>query len=331
MFTLVVRIFIALVMCFLPCQLQALSVEITNDFDDMVLSKKIWVRLSFDEKVRGVVKNSLQFSVDHMPMRLISWHPLPHAVKVFSESFKRTKALFTDSFTGWLSFSCDEKNIEKLKNDLSDVHLYLSCFIMSKKGTVQPWTAHVPLIKCFGIQHRVLNCAHTVQPVVPIAESHLLYETTHYNLGGGADMAKDFEPVEGLQRVWCLIVGWLKSGPVCTFFFWLFVFLAVLCIILVALRWRQSVQLYDELLRDITIFSGFAASNGFLLLLAYSLRNYVALYAAACMCVGAAVYALTTPPFEDQFWGRLKDLIGITLGIVVLPLIVQATLWRAGF
>jgi hypothetical protein len=78
----------------------AVTVTVTNDFDDAVVSKKIWLRFSLSSHECGIIKNTLQFSVDSPDSVLASWHPLTEPTSVFVEAFKKNKNLLVGPFAG---------------------------------------------------------------------------------------------------------------------------------------------------------------------------------------------------------------------------------------
>src|SRR3989304_385442 len=83
--------------------LWALDVEVTNSVEDIVSNKKIWLHIALGPQEVGVLKRTLQFSVDQPELLLSAWHPLVQCRSLFLPSFKKTKKMITASFAGWLA------------------------------------------------------------------------------------------------------------------------------------------------------------------------------------------------------------------------------------
>jgi hypothetical protein len=318
---------------FLCMQCHALNIVLSSEADDIVLNKKIWLRFNFGPQDYGIIKNSLQFSINNGNVALLSWHPLVAPVRVFSQAFKKNRRMFTDSFTGWLAFE-GAPDVVRRKILLADANVCVSCLVENKDGHVVPYNVMLSLIK----NTTEIPCAHHEKVMVA------LNDRTHngsdlpiqpiITWASVTNLESDYEPIDKLSGSWQRLMDWFKAPVQWHLLWWLNVCAAFLFLILLLSRRYRLLRfvvpvggLWAKELRNVCVF---ILVTSLCIWLYTRFHSAYMLYGLSGLCCGGMFYAFVTPPYDDVFLGRLKSLVGFILGVLVIPLALKAYLLQYG-
>lgn len=309
--------------------MHALDVVLTQDIDATVLQKKIEIHFNLDPQDQGILKSSLQFSIDIPDITLSSWQSIEQPMMAYIPAFKKTKKMFTDSFNGVLSLDCGDRSIDERKDLLADATVYVVGLVAEKDGKIQPFVVGKP-IKQQSQSARVP--AQTVVDNSTTIEQRA--DDTVFVDKPVPDLEQEYVPVDKLSQSWNCLVTWIKG----VFSWRLIMILTLLFMLILAFfigkrridRLKEFFVMNDEWEREITYFIIFMLVSGLLYFLRGVIGAVGALILFAAMCFGGMLRASLVPPFEESFLGRLKDLIGLILGALIVPVLFKAYLLHCG-
>jgi hypothetical protein len=293
----------------------AVTFMVTNDLDDAIASKKIWVRFSLGQQECGIIKNTLQFSADSPDITLASWHPLAESTSVFVDAFKKNKNMLVGPFAGWLAHEIATAN---------PASIYVSGLVVGLNGKVKPFSCAALLNNKNMPSKAVLGSeAFTaVEPSVAVTRPVL------------PDLEKSFVAIEHSERQWNTLGASFAAVPWWRLFAWFNLLMWLVLFIRVVhyyLRWRR-IPAPRWVRRDYKMIEAFVvaamldvAALGCWLLTGYGLWIF-----NAVLCGIAFMYVIIISGCEETLWGRFKNISGITCGILVMPFILKAVLLYYG-
>jgi hypothetical protein len=307
----------------------AIDVTLTQDFDSIVLQKKIDLRFSLDPCEQGVLKSSLQFSIDSPFVMLSSWQSIEKPSVIYAPTFKKTHKMFTDSFSGVLFFDCRDLSINERKNLLREAAVYVVGLVIKKDGKTKPFALAKSLQQ---IPQEVVRDDQVVEIVS--TQRGQSTENSLFTITPVPDLEQEYAPIDKLSHSWDCLKTWiycLLSWQVIVFVLSIFVLLLILLVARRRIAYLSSLEIlniYWE--RELTFFTVFVLLSFLLYAARYAIGILSALCIFALLCFIGMLHARLVPPFQESFLGRLKDLIGLILGALVVPVLFKAYLLYCG-
>jgi len=290
----------------------AVTFMVTNDLDDAIVSKKIWVRFSLAPQECGIIKNTLQFSADSPDVALTSWHPLVESTSGFVDAFKKNKNMLVGPFAGWL--------IPEIVN-ANPTSIYVSGLVVGLNGKVKPFS-------CAAL----LNNRSMPSNAVPMSGDAFVAATSSIAVSSPSlpDLEKSFGAIENSEQQWNTLCASFAAVPWWRLFLWFNTIMWLILLVRIAnyyLRWRR-IPAPRWVRRDPKLIEACmgAAMIDVAALGCWLLTGYGLLAFNAVLCVIVFMYVIIIPGREETLWGRFKNISGITCGMLVMPLILKALL-----
>lgn len=314
-----------LMVLFFTVPLYGVNIVVMNNPAARESNQKVWLKFIMEPGEQGIFKNTLRFSVDHPDIGLVAWNTSSVPIDSFSSSRKKTQAMYSQDFTGCLTLEHKHSGQLARRELLADAKLYVSCFVMRSNGKTRPLGKMLAL----GTSH-VLPLEHALATQTFSADK--LYQVpTPMQV---PDLAKEFEPIEHLGAIWTALSGKIVGIIFGKAFYWWFAVVAVLFGSYFLKRrfgWLRFLAPFQGArAREVMALLGFLLATGLLYLAHFVIAPEYALYAFAALCFVTMLYVLLTPTSEEYFLGRLKSLIGIILGSMILPILLKAYLMQQG-
>lgn len=319
-------VWLVAVLMMIPLYVGGLEITGTDDVNDLITHKKIVLNFNKKNDEIGIIKNSLQFSVDNPSISLVSWHYDAQPVQTFLSIFKKYQKLYTSSFAGWIA--CDCRNT----NAITDSSLYISCLIVAHDGRIVPFTTRLRMGKKL-LCDRDVTCtggydhALTVSAVSIPTDGQISVPAT-------PDLTQDFLQFEQLGGKWTWLCGMIKSCAYASFW-WVIggLLLSSLILIVVLCRRRRysKSSIIWLLWRAKSLYLVIFIAVAYMLVwLHYVASSAKILYALSTLCCIGMLYAYIAPPHDETLIGRIKTIIGFALGMLIIPLALKAYLMQCG-
>ena len=298
----------------------AVTFEMVNDLATVARSKQVSIRFRLDAHEQGIVRRTLCFSVDQSSIHLKQWHATVPPVRVWNVFLNKKRSLFTGAgeFCVELSFA--------IKTALAQASFSVSCLIMRTDGTMQPFMQLLRLSGGDGVNRMDSGSLPGMTRSDDKEERFLSFPTKNFD---------DDQLIESLGTVWLKCKSWLYALVTLTSVWWslMCMCLLVTCIWLrkrfvFARRFMPSFGLWEREFVSSAVFLAGCFVCGLLVLLGWHVISFSLLSGWCLMGMG---YAFATPPDQEIFLGRLKKMIGLCLGMTVLPLMLKAYLIYLGF
>lgn len=301
----------------------------TTGTPDIALSRRIvWVRCTLTPPEVGLLHRGLLLSTDNAAVTLVRWHSDQQPTRIDIPSFGRQRRAYTGTFTLALELACAEGTPAEQCAQLLRTQVQLAglMVITHKNGSlgVRAAAAQAPLVvapvtNMVGLLPLRSSSSHDAAVAVP---------SVHWKSTRLLDT--DYAWIRALRRAWDTVynvimpVSWGVLALICWVLYLIMLLLGYFC----AVRWESLVQgAWWRELRRVGCFIGICA--GIMWAGPLMGRRY-ALSSCAVLLVLGMLYALTTPPTEQVFLGRLKRLIGFIMGVALLPCVVRAWLLQWG-
>lgn len=312
-----------LMVFFFTGSLHAVSVIVLNDGADVASSKKILLKFVLDEHEQGILKTTLQFSVDQGDVRLVSWNALSQPTDFFSSPLKKTQRVFSESFTGCLAYETNFSDVSACMRLLGQTKVYVSCFIVRKNGKTKPFNTMLSISQGQVMEkEEVIDTHGDDQP----------YQLPSFL--PVPDLAQDFEPIEQLGSLWTSFCNRITKALFGNTFFWWYSLILLLFVAYMLKRrfvWLCMIApLQGMWEREFVVLLGFVVMNGLLYGAHYVIGMPYVLYACSALYGLGMMYVLLSSTQEALFLGRLKSLIGLVLGSMMLPVMLKAYLMQHG-
>jgi hypothetical protein len=323
---------------FLPYnkRLYSLNVYITNDNADIINSKKICVRLSFDSGEAAIYKDTLCISIDTPSIDLNSWRTTAQAPVFYVPNFKKNKKLFTESFNLEILIDFEHKDKQNQMKTLHESHLSISSLLLTKAGNIKAENVVVPLKVSDFVEDLSLTVTTSTLGMIsnytftllPYQRSFECFNHTKHFVGKQdvnevliIDRTKDlWEALR--QQVYILFSSF-------SFYKWysiLWLFLLVLLLCLFHPKLRYVVSLCSCWYRELVILVSVLLFIFSWWLLQGYMVSYVWYGVLGVFCIPSSCYYLWGG--TETFLDRLKVLIGIIFAIALLPLLVLAYMYN---
>ncbi|MFA6990938.1 MAG: hypothetical protein WC192_02670 [Candidatus Babeliales bacterium] len=317
----------------------AVELAITNDISNILNSKKICIRLSLDPQDQAIYSNSLNFSVDHPEITVVSWECKQNPTMQYVTKFKRIKKLYTQSLSCEVALNFESDNKKAALQNLSKSNLYISCIVLNKNGMSQP----VSLAKALDDGFSLIDTGTYSN----LFSNNLNYDTIktftknyfdnknpdNKNQGDKNETNKKLntpqkpipEPaniiIDNLKSIWRTLVSKMKS-----FFTSLnYIFLYLIIFILMILLLFKKLNSRNIWLIEIRRFLGLCwilSTYSFLKLL---IPQYIFFAIFAVLIAPISMYYIFTARTESTL-DKLKSFIGFALAMSMLPLLIKAYL-----
>ena len=220
-------------------------------------------------------------------------------------------------------------SIGERREILSQAAVYVVGLVVDHDGKIKPFALGKPVIT----PERLVAPQSTNQIVVA-PENEQSIETPLFTIKPVPDLDSEYLPIDKLSYNWrnlcSLIADAIHSHSV---WFVVLFFVAMMAIVVVRRRvsWFAAlVPLNVTWEREIVYFSSFVLIGSLLFVFRNAIGVANAIYIFAAMCFYGMVRARFVPPFEESFLGRLKDLVGLILGSLIVPLLFKAYLIQCG-
>ncbi|MCB9493443.1 MAG: hypothetical protein H6679_04175 [Epsilonproteobacteria bacterium] len=122
-----------------------LHVTCASDVENILQSKKIWLHMQLEQTERGIVKDSLRFSIDTPCVTLQSWRATRNPVVVYDQAFRKNKKLLIDSCDCWLQLDFVLQQPMLCEQSLRQSCVYVACLVCQHDNTTMPVNVCVPL------------------------------------------------------------------------------------------------------------------------------------------------------------------------------------------
>jgi len=317
--------------------LNSFQLFVQNSLDDIVLSKRILVRIELEKTDQYLYKDSLRFSIDVPGIELKSWHASIHPTMQYSLLFKRNKLIYPESFTAEIVFTLghelsDPLQIpEKIVNRLRDANMYVAGLVYGKDGKNSAQTA---MVSCYKKDDKKNGDHSVLAHNNLIAQDNLERHQDHDYF----DDTLNQETIEQLGSELLffneLLVVWKKiTQPVKQFIgsksfsIWYMILLVLWVLFLIKryFRWMRFVIPFRGVWeKEIRRFLGFLVIGASFYWASLLIDLYVILYSFACFLFICSCYYLKQTPNSTTFLGKLKIIIGFFCAFLVLPVFLKA-------
>jgi hypothetical protein len=321
------RLQILLSALFLSCAVGcfAATILVTNDGDDMMATKRIWIRFVLASDEYALLKNSLQFSITSPECSLVSWNPVMQPMSIYIGAFRKKKQAFIGPLAGWIDFTCTPEG----KRILCDAgaSLAVSCLVVCRNGCIKPCSVCIMLARnSVTCKHNDSSASSLLHPRSCIKKSqHVKHSTLAI-----PPLEKDFELIDHLEHQWAVLRAPSTLSLTWRFLWWLdglMIMLLLLFMLRAYYRWRH-IPIYRWYMwnRQLLEACGFVTTYTLLLGGTLILQPFLMWSITAVVCSLGLLYVCRVPGRKETLWGRLKNLIGTTCGIFIMPCALKAVL-----
>jgi hypothetical protein len=321
---------------FLNGNVFALSMHITNDNIDMINSKKICMRVNFDQSEKALYKDALCISIDSPFIELRGWHTAAQIPAYYVSTFKKNKKLFVESFNLDLLIDFDSSDVQKQINALHMATLSISSLILTKNETTKAENVIIPLNESniqniFALTPTTTHLRSffiTKSTLFPCQNSFVLFNHTKHHMN--KQNIDEILIINRMKEIWLLmrqhITMWFSSFSFYKWYIALWILVLLLLLRLVTPSFWFFVPLPLSLVRELCLLSGV-----FLIMLSwYLVRTNIHLYkwygGMGIICLLCACYYLW--PKQNTMINRLKILFGTIFAVAIVPLLTLALIHR---
>ena len=296
----------------------AVDIQIANDFSNILSTETISLRFNLSAEDQAVYKEFLRFSIDLDNVELKNWHALIRYTEQYIPLFRQNKKLYSDSFNIEINLRLWRKGAVVTEEYLKKANLYVVCVVLNKRGENVSYNVVLPLWT-----------GDTEKKEVPVVAVE------------NVDKQKDQEVLEheevevvsrgeivwsGLTSVYdSLLLGFknfLKSAFFGKFYVLLWMLVLLFCLGRLFFSWPLI-----EFWRF--IFFLWLISSFYFMQFIFSLSALLLIFSVVCLAI--AVYCLRLTRKPETFGEKFKNLIGLILAILALPLFVKACLLGSYF
>lgn len=308
----------------LPSRLHPFTVTVCTTANDIVKHRKILLRINLGPHERGILRDTLRFSVDTPSISLNQWQTSQQPSIVHPGIGKQQRALYTESFSATIAVSIDKHALDKLESTM----VCVAAFSLSKEGTMSAQTVAVPLLQtqeqpnkdCYDVSRQPHaqpdpdTAAHE-QPPRPLPTQKLTTELSVVN-----EFARLWHGFIGIfmgilhwQRLW---IAYLLLALLYTLFLLKRHYPMLRFLLPASPRWNLE-------LRRICFWT-------LLGITLYYIRSWLS--TATCWLATAGLMMLITCYYAASvgkprmFLEKLKLLIGFISGMLVIPLVLKGLL-----
>ena len=316
-----------------------LEIQLIGSYEETIATKKIGLRFMLEPHEEGVYKEGLRFSVDAPHIELKRWATVQAPVSRYIPLLKRYKRLFADSFTLEIDFDFYNYNKKDLiAQYFEDTGVYIAGMVLGKNGKNYPFNKmlivqqkHRPppldehnryAMEAFFEQQYTFSGAPMKVLQTPEQKAFIASHDTKMH-----SVEREVVIVEQITLLWGRLLCGLKN----ILHSWLFgiLYWAILGGFLIGLirRWIFKKPWWVKRYtwgREFLYCCWMIWSCTTFFLLWWRYEHYGVMYGAAGCCLVWGSYYLMTA--SDTFWGRIKWLIGFTLGMATPPLLIKAFL-----
>lgn len=308
-------------------RLLPVRLQLTNDCADILVSKKVCIRIVLEEHEQGLYKDMLRFSVDVPSLLLVGWHVVQIPSLQYVLSFKRAKKIYNESCNAefFIDFSKNISTEQRIKI-LSSASFYVSGMILQKDGTNKTFDLSIPLDQqglSLTQTTTGVNVPSGFETLVTGTHSNVFVPETHQKL---ESFDVENRSVDRVLTVWRKIVTGLRSLYESEgFILWYLVFLS-LCLLLILKKYVRVMRFFiplwgypEQELRRLLIWICLGAT---IVMFRTKCKESHILLALAIFFVFPALDYICAS--QETFWGRFKSLLGFVLAMSIIPLIVKA-------
>ncbi len=325
---LLVRSFILLIVGLFVFQAHVLPVrlQLTNDCADMLVSKKICIRMVLEAHEQGLYKDLLRFSVDVPSLLLVGWHIMQVPALQYVLSFKRAKKIYNESCGAefFIDFPKDVSTEQRVKT-LTGASFYVSGMILQKDGTNKSFDLSVPLDQGLSLTQTAtgVNLARGVDELLTNTHNNVFIPESHKKL---ISLDEENKSIDRVLTVWRKIAIGLRSLYESEkFILWYLAFLC-LCFLLILKKYIRVLKFFiplwghpEQELRHLLIWMCLGAT---IIMFRTKCEESHILLALAIFFVFPALDYIRAS--QVTFWGRCKSLLGFILAMSIIPLMVKA-------
>lgn len=321
----------------------AVELTVTNDISNIFNSKKICVRLSLNQQDQGIYSNSLNFSIDHPEITMVSWECKQNPTMQYVTKFKRVKKLYMQPLTCEITLNFEagdtgdkKSNTKTVLKNLRESSLYISCIVLDKNGTSQP----VSLVKALDDGFSLLDTA-TYDSAFnnPLNYDSIKTFTQNYlNSSRAQNKNSDyknqkFSPpqkptpetaniiIDNVKIIWGTFVSKLKNFFMSLNYILLYLLIFILMILLFFKKLRPN-NIWLIEIRRFLVICWILGSYSFLNIF---MPPYIFFTIFAILITPISMYYIFTAR-TDSTLDKLKSLLGFALAMSTLPLLIKAYL-----
>jgi len=316
--------------------LKPFQLFVQNSVEDMVVSKRILVRVELDKSDQYIYKDSLRFSIDVPGIELTSWHASIHPTTQYSLLFKRNKLIYPESFTAEITFTLGDRSLEPehlpghvqehqehIVDRLTDANMYVACLVYGKDGKNKAQTV---MVSCHQHKNHKNHKNHNESKQAGLFSASESFEDEHSHDRRDRQDNGDNNEVRieslGSEIIFFneLFVVWQKlTEPVkqfigtSSFFIWYMIVL-LLCILFAIkpyFRWMRFVipvrGIWEKEIKRFLLVLVTSASFYFV---SFLVALHIVLYSFACFLLLCSLYYLKETAYSTTFLGKLKIIIG---------------------
>lgn len=317
----------------------AVQLIITNDISNILNSKRICIRLSFDPQDQAIYSNSLNFSVDHPDITVTSWESKQNPTMQYVTKFKRVKKLYAQPLTCEITLNFESDDKKTTLQNLSESNLYISCIVLNKNGISQPVSLAKALDDGFSfidtgtynsgfsqtlnydyVKTFTQNYLQTKKP--DIQNSHDKNETNKKLNAPQKPLPETANIIiDNFRSIWNELVIKLKSFFMSVNYIFLYLIIFILMILLFLKKLSpRNIWLIE--LRRFLVMSWILSTYSFINIF---IPQYIFFTIFAVLIAPISMYYIFTARSESTL-DKLKSFIGFALAISMLPLLIKAYL-----
>jgi len=324
------RVFLLyLFLCFGFCFRAIMPVQlfIQNSLEDMVMSKRIQVRIELDKTDQYIYKDSLRFSIDVPGIELKSWQASIHPTTQYSLLFKRNKLIYPTSFTAEILFNFNGQ-LEQLREQFPDANMYVACLIYGKDGKN---SARTLMVSCYAPKSLYDNKQTGTSGASELLESKHDHDQQNHEDRNTIKIEKLGSELLFFNE---LFIVWKKlTDPVkqflgsSAFFVWyiILLLLSILFSIKPYFRWMRFIIPFRGIWeKELKRFVWLLVTGASFYFLSSLLELYIILYSFACFLLICSFYYFRETTYSTTFLGKLKIIIGFICALFVLPILLKA-------
>ncbi len=308
--------------------LHGLELRTTGSPDAALSRRVVWVRCTLTSPELGLLHRGLVLSTDNAAVTIVRWHSDAQPERIDIPTFGRQRRAYAGTFTLALELALANGTLDEQRKQLMRTQVLLAGLIVitHKNGSlgVQACSTQAPLVTvpdstAIGMLSLRSSSSRDAAQAVP---------SVHWKSTQLLDT--DYAWIRAVRRAWDTVYNVIM--PVSWGLLWLVSWLVYLIMLLLGYcgTARLGSVVTGAWWRELRRAACFVGMCAWIMWATPFIGRRYALSACAVLLILGMFYALTTPPTEQVFLGRLKRLIGFIMGVALLPCVVRAWLLQWG-
>jgi hypothetical protein len=300
--------------------LEAVDIQVANDFSNIVSTEIISLRFNLAPEDQAIYKEFLRFSIDLDNVELKNWHALTEPTEQYVPLFRQNKKLYSESFSIEINLRLWRKGSAVTAENLKKANLYVVCVALDKRGENVTYNVVLPL----WTEVVVGEGEHVVAENRDDSKSQKVakdYDDKTVDRNSESAPTRGEILLDELNSIYLSLLKGLKNFLSSAFFVKFYILLWMLLLLFCFGKLFFSWPLVEawRFIIFLWLSSSFYYMQSF-----FSLPILLSFFSA--MCLVAAVYCLSLTRKPETLGEKFKNLLGLILAILTLPLFVKACL-----